>query len=412
MTIKSKILVVDDNPNDLLAYSEFLGNKNIEITTANSGENALQKLMSTDFSLIIMDVQMPGMSGFETVQIIKGREKSKDIPVIFITGEFKQNDFRKYGFEIGGFDYIIKPVDSLTLENKVKAFLNFFNQKKEIERANLELKRANQILNEEIVQREKIEIELKNTMEALKVRTKDLRLSLEKEKELSELKIQFVSMVSHEFRTPLASIKAATDVILRYSNKLSKEDIEKRLHKINHEVLSMTTMLEDILIIGGSKSQKLEFNAVMVNVVELVKTIVSDYQETIINQQLINYQFSSTEILLNADPKWMKHIVINLISNAFKYSDESKSVDIGINDLNGFVSLSVSDQGIGISEEDQKTLFETFHRGENVGNIPGTGLGLSIIKIAIDLHRATVEVKSKLNAGSTFKVVFPKKNKN
>jgi len=233
MITKSKILVVDDNQNDLLAYREVLGSEDIEIVTVNSGDDALRKLMIHEFSLIIMDVQMPGLNGFETVKIIKGREKSKNIPVIFITGEFKQDDFKKYGFEIGGFDYIIKPVDSLTLENKVKAFINLFNQKKEIENANLELKNANQALNEEIAQRKKIEFELKDVMEALK----NSNLELE----------QFAYVASHDLQEPLRMVASFLQLLSKkYSKKLDSNANEYIGYAVEGSI-RMQKMIQDLL---------------------------------------------------------------------------------------------------------------------------------------------------------------------
>jgi PAS domain S-box-containing protein len=246
-----------------------------------------------------------------------------------------------------------------------------------------------------------------NLEETVKKRTFELENSLEREKELGKIKTSFVAMASHEFRTPLAAIGAATDVILRYKDKLSQEDIDKRLFKVKREVSAMTIMLEDILIMGKSEVQKLEFNAIELDLVVLVKNIVADYQLTQEEEREVTYKISIDQTMLNADPKWIKHIIINLLSNALKYSEASTSIIIEIRQEEDEVILSVTDQGIGISEKDQKSLFEPFHRGENVGNIQGTGLGLSVLQTAIDLHKGKIKVESKLNNGSTFIVSIP-----
>jgi PAS domain S-box-containing protein len=246
-----------------------------------------------------------------------------------------------------------------------------------------------------------------NLEDTVKKRTFELENSLEREKELGKLKTNFVAMASHEFRTPLAAIQAATDVILRYKDKLSQEDIEKRLFKIKREVNDMKIMLEDILIIGKAESQKLQFNTIEQDLVNLVKNIVSDYQLTQEKEREVIYKISMDKIMLNVDPKWIKHIIINLLSNALKYSEAPASVIIEIRQEENEVILSVTDQGIGFSKKDQKSLFEPFHRGQNVGNIQGTGLGLSVLQTAIDLHKGKIKVESKLNNGSTFIVSLP-----
>jgi PAS domain S-box-containing protein len=246
-----------------------------------------------------------------------------------------------------------------------------------------------------------------NLEDTVRKRTFELENSLEREKELGKLKTSFVAMASHEFRTPLAAIQAATDVILRYKDKLSQEDIEKRLFKIKREVNDMKTMLEDILIIGKAESQKLQFNTNEQDLVDLVKNIVLDYQLTQEEEREVIYKISMDKIMLNVDPKWIKHIILNLLSNALKYSEAPASVIIEIRQEENEVILSVTDQGIGFSKKDQESLFEPFHRGQNVGNIQGTGLGLSVLQTAIELHKGKIKVESKLNNGSTFIVSLP-----
>jgi signal transduction histidine kinase len=248
----------------------------------------------------------------------------------------------------------------------------------------------------------------KNNLENLvKNRTLELENSLEREKELGKLKTSFVSMASHEFRTPLTAINAIADVILLYKEKLSKDEVEKRLIKIKKEVKDMAIMLDDILIIGKSDSQKLIFKAIKIDLVNLVKTIITEYQLTQAEQRDVIYKFSMDKIMLNADPKWIKHIVINLFSNAIKYSNSPASVGIDIRQEKNKIILSVSDQGIGISKKDQKILFEPFHRGENVGNISGTGLGLTVLEKAVLLHKGKIGVISEIGKGTEISIHIP-----
>lgn len=384
MNVKSKILVVDDNPNDLLAYREILNSDEIEIVTADSGEDALRKLMTEDFSLIIMDVQMPGLNGFETVQLIKGREKSKSIPVIFITGEFKQDDFKKYGFEIGGFDYIIKPVDSLTLLNKVKAFLNLFNQKKEIETANQELKKANQVLNEEIAQRKKIELELKQVMEALK----NSNLELE----------QFAYIASHDLQEPLRMIASFLGLLSnRYKDKLDSNAFEfidfaidgaRRMQKMIQDLLEYSRIQTQ-----GKKLKKVNTSQVLSQVMLNMQTYITEKGAIIINDNLPD---------VKGDESQLVRLFQNLISNAIKFcNDKTPQIFITAKMQNDEWLFSVKDNGIGIDPEYQEKVFLIFQRLHTREEYDGTGIGLAVCKRIVERHNGKIWFESEPGAGTT-----------
>ena len=244
-------------------------------------------------------------------------------------------------------------------------------------------------------------------LQITKEKNKEIEESLESEKELGILKTNFVSMVSHEFRTPLAAINANSDIILRYFDKLSRDDINERLGKIKSEVLDMTVMLEDILIIGKSDAQKLDFNPVSLDIVSLIKEIIIEYQLSEPKSRTIIYNISTPIIMIPADKKWIKHVVNNLLSNAIKYSGEDKQIEISIKKEPTGISFSFKDYGVGISKEDIAMLFEPFYRGKNVGEISGTGLGLVILQKALDLHKGKIEVESEIDKGSNFRVILP-----
>lgn len=241
-------------------------------------------------------------------------------------------------------------------------------------------------------------------------RTKELEQSLIREKELGILKTNFISMASHEFRTPLTSIQGLTELVLNYSDRLTIEQIKERLKKINVEVTNMTNMLEDVLIIGQVDSDKIVFTPIELNLVEFVKEIIYEYQLFKIAKREVDFQFVSDEIVCNVDIKLMKQIVMNLFSNALKYSEFPKPILVSFLKENDSVIFSVTDQGIGISKKEQKLIFEPFFRANNVENIPGTGLGLTIIERAVNMHNGKIEVLSELGKGTTFRIVLPCNN--
>jgi PAS domain S-box-containing protein len=250
--------------------------------------------------------------------------------------------------------------------------------------------------------------EYKEDLESkVEIRTQELEESLEREKELGVLKSRFVTMASHEFRTPLTTINANSDIILRYFDKMSQDDIVERLGKIKNEVEEMAIMLEDILIIGKSDAQKLEYNPELLDIVSLIKDIITDYQLSESQSRTIIYDLSSPIIMVTADEKWIKHIIINLLTNAVKYSGGDQQIDVSIKEDQAGISFSVKDYGIGIAKEDIKLLFEPFYRGNNVSNIAGTGLGLVVLQKALDLHKGKIEVESEIGKGSIFTVILP-----
>ena len=177
--------------------------------------------------------------------------------------------------------------------------------------------------------------------------------------------------------------------------------------KIKNEVSDMTTTLEDILIIGKSDSQKLNYNPKNLDIIPLIKHIISEYQLGESKSRKLTFKISSSLIMVNVDKKWIKHIIINLLSNALKYSEKDTPIEISINKDKTGVKFSFRDYGIGISKKDIKHLFEPFHRGNNVGEISGTGLGLSVLQKALDLHKGKIEVESEIGKGSNFRVILP-----
>ena len=233
----------------------------------------------------------------------------------------------------------------------------------------------------------------------------DIRKALEKEKELGELKSRFVTMASHEFRTPLATILSSTDILERYSHKLTEEKKLNHLQRIQLTVKHMTGLLNDVLLIGKAEAGKLEFQPQQLNLVQFCRDLVEEIQLTA-NQHIIAFctQEQSTNAYL--DEKLLRHILCNLLSNAIKYSPQGGTVHFDLVCKQGKAIFQVRDEGIGIPEADQAQLFNSFYRASNVGTISGTGLGLAIVKKFVDLHGGQIAVESQVGVGTTFTVTF------
>lgn len=234
----------------------------------------------------------------------------------------------------------------------------------------------------------------------------ELREALVKEKELGEMKTRFSSMISHEFRTPLATIQSSSDLLERYPDRLTDNQKTEHLHKIQAQVHNLTTMLEDILIISRSETLELEFHPSWIDLEALCQSVIADMQ-MIADQHTITFSLKGIFNLVLLDAKLIRQVVANLLSNAIKYSPAGSLVSFGLIREKNRIILRVQDQGIGIPDEDKKYLFEVYHRANNVRAVAGTGLGLAIVKRAVERHNGSIEVESKVGSGTTFTVYLP-----
>lgn len=243
-------------------------------------------------------------------------------------------------------------------------------------------------------------------------RTSKLRQALVKEKELGEMKSRFVSMASHEFRTPLAIIQASSDLLKHYGHRISAQKRIDKLNKIQLEVRNMTELLEDVLTIGKIELGKLHLNPILLDLEKFCQESIEEYKSSISSGDQIQFtaQNRGGEKPQNifADPKLLRQVIINLLSNSIKYSNTSpNAVEVKLlYDPDSF-DLEFVDHGIGIPVEDQPKIFESFHRACNVGNIPGTGLGLAIAKASVELHRGKIKVASQVDVGTRITITIP-----
>jgi len=235
-----------------------------------------------------------------------------------------------------------------------------------------------------------------------------LRMALEKEKELGDLKTNFMTMASHEFRTPLATILAGADILSRYRSKLSEAQIDERLDKIRQQVMHIKNMLENVLQVVQVQSGRVEFSPTKANLCSFCKEVVDEFEAQPEYRGKISFIQPTPSIMFTFDNHLMRHIISNLLSNALRYSSPSNMVSLELSQTSKSVVIHVKDTGIGIPSDDLRYLFEPFHRGSNVSNITGTGLGLSIVKQAVELHGGTISVESVLGEGSCFVVELPK----
>jgi PAS domain S-box-containing protein len=235
----------------------------------------------------------------------------------------------------------------------------------------------------------------------------DLKIALEREKELNELKSRFVSMTSHEFRTPLSTILSSSELLEHYRHKWTLEKQTLHLHRIQSSVQHLTKLLNDVLTIGQAEAGKFNFKPSLFNFVDYFHNLVEETQINIRNSHTIEFLCECQFTEAYMDKILLEHIFSNLLSNAIKYSPINSTIKFAIATSNHDVIFVIKDQGIGIPQEDLPHLFDSFHRATNVGNIQGTGLGLSIVKKCVDIHQGTIKIDSELNIGTTFTLTLP-----
>lgn len=300
----------------------------------------------------------------------------------------------------------------------VMAFISDISERKKAEEA---LRRSEeQLLVYAAELEKKVEARthaLNNTIEKLedevrerKKAEEEVRKAFEKERELNELKSKFVSIASHEFRTPLSAVLSSASLISQYKEKGEIEKIGKHVSRIKSSVSHLTSILNDFLSLGKLEEGKIEIKNEFVSVGDFLNEVKEELEETLKPGQEIQINCDSAMEQINTDVRILRNILFNLISNASKYSDAEKKIHVECERKDKSISFHVSDEGIGIPEDDFRHLFDRFFRASNASNTQGTGLGLNIVKRYADLLGGSVAFKSKFGEGSTFSITLPINN--
>jgi signal transduction histidine kinase len=388
----ASILIVDDTIYNIQLLSLMLIRQGYKVQEATSGLEALDKVNQQLPDIILLDIRMPDINGYEVCTRLKANPATKDVPIIFISS-IEEPSEKVEAFSVGGVDYISKPFQLIEVLARIETHLRLCSLQKKLQEQNEQLQLSAEVLSR----------------------------SLKYERELSQMKTDFISVVSHEFRTPLTTIQSASELLEYY--EWSKEEQVEQLHQIQSEVKHMTALMEDVLFLSRSNTNKVKLNLTKFNLLSFCSQLLRQMQRTFASDYSLNsfLSISSTNtsienphlqdvlpnILVRMDDKLLRQILTNLLTNAIKYSPQNKKVDFQITVEPEQVKFVVSDHGIGIPNEDLENLFSAFHRGKNVGILPGTGLGLSIVKNCIDIHNGSIFVESQLDIGTKFTVVLP-----
>ena len=296
--------------------------------------------------------------------------------------------------------FVIGFVSDITRRKEIEQ--SVFDQQKELAEINKTIEKLNQELENKVEVRTQ---QLQSTMQELEKSKDELTKALSKEKELGDLKSRFVSMASHEFRTPLSTILSSASLLAKYALTEEQDKRDKHINRIKSAVNNLTDILNEFLSIGKIEDGKITAKNSLFNIKELVITLCGEMNGILkTGQKLICTHSGSTAIYLDAS--LLKNILINLISNAIKFSGQHSQIEISSSEFDDVVEIKVRDEGIGMSQDDQTHLFERFFRATNASNIQGTGLGLHIVGKYIELMDGDIKIKSELEKGTEIILTF------
>jgi two-component system sensor histidine kinase/response regulator len=363
-----KILIVDDTPANIDILDLFLEKEGYKISIAQSGETALKLARRISPDLILLDIMMPGIDGFETCRRLKSEENTCDIPIIFITARNEPADIVK-GFSVGGVDYITKP----------------FSQ-------------------EEVCARIHLHLKLKILMTEMDAKNKKLV-------QLNDLKNKFLGMASHDLRNPISTIQGFSKIMLDHGDTLTEEDKKEFLlsiHKVSNDMLNL---LGDLLNISTIESGRLDLHLEAGSLKLLVEERVRMYQVMAERKNIATHLDIGKIADFSFDANRISQVIDNLLSNAIKFSPAGKEIFIGLGQENGQAKFSVRDQGPGISPDDQDKLFKHFQKlkARPTADESSHGLGLAIAKKMVEAHEGKIAVSSPLGSGATFSFTIPLK---
>jgi two-component system, sensor histidine kinase and response regulator len=361
--IVAKILVVDDQNENLFAMEIILKALQCEIFKAHSGNEALSLTLRHDFALILLDVNMPEMDGFELAELLRGNEETDKIPIIFVTASNKEDKSVFKGYESGAVDYLFKPVDTDILLSKVKVFLELNLKKKELEAFQVKLERSNENLNE------------------------------------------FAQVVSHDLKNPLNVIMGLSEMVLNKHGDGLSEKGKECMHHISKAADRMSRLVTDLLVYAQVDAQPAQYSLVDLN--SIVEEVINDLSNKI-ERTGAHVELVGRLAKIEADQTQMYQLFLNLIGNGIKYQDKGRTPYVKITMNSAIVEemcqIVIEDHGIGMRTADIEHIFEPFKRLDSAKGFEGTGLGLATVKKIIDQHQGTIKVDSVLGEGSTFQI--------
>lgn len=386
----TRILIVDDLPENLLALNALIRHTDRTIFQAAHGEEALDLLLEHDFALAILDVQMPGMNGFELAELMRSTEKTRQIPIIFVSAAGKESNYAFKGYETGAVDFLYKPLDMEAVKSKVNVFVDLHRQRSESRRQVQALEASRQ--EQEVL------------LQQLRTTQSELQASIQSRDD-------FMSMVAHELRTPLNTLFLEAQLRKMQLDR-GRADIfdpaylQAMVARDKRQIEAMMRLIDDMMDASRIRSSQLSIRPGQVELSSLLARVVDNLS----NQAAAAGSAITLEAGEPVTALWdefrIEQVVINLLTNALRYG-KGKPVTVSLRLSAQGACISVQDQGRGISGADQQRIFEQFERITSDDGTGGLGLGLYITRQLVEAHGGTISVQSQLGEGSVFTVTLP-----
>ena len=380
----TKLLIVDDLPENLQALDALIRGEGREVHRAGSGDEALALLLQHDFALAILDVQMPGMDGFELAELMRGTEKTRRIPIVFVTAAGKELHYSFKGYEAGAVDVLYKPLDPCAVKSKVDVFVALNQQREAMRQQVLALEAARR-------EQEKTQAQLQH---ALRMRD------------------EFMSMVAHEMRTPLNTLYLETQLRkmqLERGNMAAfgPEQLRHMLSRDDRQIQNIVRLIDDMLDVSRIRSGKLSLRPGPLQLAGLLGRVVQDLAPAAATVGSSIVLDAPTPVLGWWDDFRIEQIVVNLLTNALRYGG-GQPVVVMLAVMADSVRVDVRDNGPGVAPQHQAKIFEPYERGVGSEAPPGLGLGLYISRQLAEAHGGNLTVYSEAGAGAVFSLTLPR----
>lgn len=375
---KVNILMVDDQPAKLLSYEAILANLGVNLIKAESPKKALECLLKTDIAMVLMDVSMPEMDGFELAAMIRQHPRYQKTAIIFVSAVRMTDLDRLKGYEVGAVDYIPVPVIPEILRAKVSVFADLYRKTRELEELNLELER-------------RVEARTAELVAALQVRD------------------EFLSVAAHELKTPITGLRAMAQIIARKLQKLDMPVplwLSDGMRTIDQQAERLTLLIGKLFDVSRLDQGKLEAERTEIDLVELAVRLVAAFSGRTKKHTII--LDADPELIAEVDPIGIEQVLSNLLDNAIKYSPEGGQINVEVTRLDdGFACLSVRDRGIGIAPEKRAAIFKRFYQAHTEDHRSGLGLGLYISRQIVELHGGEIAAEFPEDGGTRFIIKLP-----
>lgn len=361
-----KLLLVDDMPENLVALEALVRGEGREVFCARSGDEALSLMLDHEFALAILDVQMPGMSGFELAETMRSTERTRRIPIILVSAAGREQNYAFRGYETGAVDFLHKPLDPHTVRSKVSVFVELCRQRVALQEAHAELQRA--------------------------VRMRD----------------DFMSMVSHELRTPLNTLYLQAQLRRKAleAGRFDAAALRKIVERDERQIRSMIRLIDDMLDVSRLRTGRLAIVTAPCDLAALVARVVDAFGEQAAANGAPLALEAPPQLAVSCDEFRIEQVLGNLLTNAFRYGG-GKPVQVRLAREGGCAVLAVTDLGMGIAPENHERIFEQFERAEGAKQAPGLGLGLFIARQIVRAHGGEIALRSAPGEGSTFTIRLP-----